>query len=655
MLLFLGICSAATLAVLPFDNHTGDAANDALGVGVADMLVTDLGEVASLELIERSRMRDVLAEMELSRSDWVDPTRAAKAGRGLGAEWMLVGSVIALEPKLRIDARLVEVESGRVLHSVSAEGPRDTFFEVEKELAFGVTEKLGIAISAREAGRVGRVATESFAAFRDWSAGLDALDRGAVEDARKRFEAALAHDSGFGAAGDALSGLKASLASSAAVRQESIDADMSDVLARIARYRDAGRRGARDPAATAELREVIGAATARYYQLPFSDQRELCGALVELGLPETFVMGEGPHERSVTEWAMGCTAMASASLEDRASLLAWGQEYVDRYPTGPYYPSVRGMLDQLVAIIDKEESARASGVIEAALLKRTGEMMEDRCGDEPDRRRSPAQCREWLVWMRDHERLEVSDLRRIRSRACADASLLGEVREALVSMGAPASEVAGIDSDLATLEKHVARKAEWSEPIEQVLAGQRRTVSYSVIDPWMRVCDFDEARRQLLRVQHAMDARNVQTAEWKLARAIGDDVAIEALGAIARTQERPFKLEHEVRSALDEIRTGRFEVDQARARMLEQYASDLDSAGLERMAAETLETLYTEFPDYWYRKPENILSRLAYAWYSAYDADALARSEHWYRVLIERFPNSSEADAARARLSTFPR
>ena len=97
VLIWVSATWAATLAVLPFDNHSGNATHDALGVGVADMMVTDLDQLEALDLVERSRMADLLAEMALSRSEYVDPATAARAGKGVGAEWILVGDLGAAE------------------------------------------------------------------------------------------------------------------------------------------------------------------------------------------------------------------------------------------------------------------------------------------------------------------------------------------------------------------------------------------------------------------------------------------------------------------------------------------------------------------------------------------------------------------------------
>ena len=50
-----------TVAVLYFDNNTGSADYDAMGRGVAAMLITDLSGVPEIRLVERERLQAVLS------------------------------------------------------------------------------------------------------------------------------------------------------------------------------------------------------------------------------------------------------------------------------------------------------------------------------------------------------------------------------------------------------------------------------------------------------------------------------------------------------------------------------------------------------------------------------------------------------------------
>src|SRR5215831_11843002 len=54
-----------TVAVSYFDNNTGKAEYDPLAKGLADMLITDLGQLQALRVVEREKLNQILAELKL--------------------------------------------------------------------------------------------------------------------------------------------------------------------------------------------------------------------------------------------------------------------------------------------------------------------------------------------------------------------------------------------------------------------------------------------------------------------------------------------------------------------------------------------------------------------------------------------------------------
>jgi TolB-like protein len=117
-----------TLAVGPMDNHSPDLPAapfdmDRFAAGLTSMIVSDLQPATSLKLVDRERLEVLRREIDLSRSGFVDPSQAVRAGRLLGAQSYLFGGVTMLPgPLVRIDLRLVETETGRILLAASKEG-----------------------------------------------------------------------------------------------------------------------------------------------------------------------------------------------------------------------------------------------------------------------------------------------------------------------------------------------------------------------------------------------------------------------------------------------------------------------------------------------------------------------------------------------------
>lgn len=200
--------AARTVAIAYFDNNTGDAALAPLAKGLADMLITDLSNVSALQIVERERLNQVLAELKLGRSKFIDPKTAQKLGKGLAAELIMTGGYTLAGNVLRLDARVIEVASGKVRASEKVEGPKEEFFALEKELVDVLVRTLELKLKLTEKSKLRSNATESFTAFSQYAAGLDAKDRGDEASARRLFQAALDADPNYKAAKNATERLK---------------------------------------------------------------------------------------------------------------------------------------------------------------------------------------------------------------------------------------------------------------------------------------------------------------------------------------------------------------------------------------------------------------------------------------------------------------
>jgi curli biogenesis system outer membrane secretion channel CsgG len=88
------------IAVMDFDYATVQSYSSAMfgtnvdvGKGIADLLVTDLVKNGSFSIIERKALDKIMAEQNFSNSNRADPASAAKLGKLLGVDAILVGSI----------------------------------------------------------------------------------------------------------------------------------------------------------------------------------------------------------------------------------------------------------------------------------------------------------------------------------------------------------------------------------------------------------------------------------------------------------------------------------------------------------------------------------------------------------------------------------
>ena len=120
LVLLFATCSSLlaetkTIAISYFDNTSGLEQYNPLSKGLADMLITDLSNVKSIQIVEREKLESLLKEIDLGEGKFIDPNTAQKLGKGLGADYILTGAFLSIDPMMRIDARIMEVATGKII------------------------------------------------------------------------------------------------------------------------------------------------------------------------------------------------------------------------------------------------------------------------------------------------------------------------------------------------------------------------------------------------------------------------------------------------------------------------------------------------------------------------------------------------------------
>jgi len=139
------------LAILGFENKTGDEELDWLQAGLPEILLTDLSQIKSISLISRSRVLDCLSSEDKDGNDGPNHEACIKAAQSLGASKVLSGSFFKLGDKIRIDARLEDIETGEILSGEKVVGS-DPFVLVDSltqkvamSLDMAVTDQIDVA------------------------------------------------------------------------------------------------------------------------------------------------------------------------------------------------------------------------------------------------------------------------------------------------------------------------------------------------------------------------------------------------------------------------------------------------------------------------------------------------------------------------------
>lgn len=183
-----------TLAILPFENNsvTEPERFAPLSKGLSAMLTTDLKNAGTtLKLIEREKIQALLKEVALSQSGSVDQSTAVRVGRLLGAQAIAFGSFMVLGKDVRMDLRIIQVETSELIMAESIVGSADAFIDLERKLAGKIAGSLRIALQPASA------AGSDINAALYFSQGLEALDRGDRSEADRLFAKAVAADPAY--------------------------------------------------------------------------------------------------------------------------------------------------------------------------------------------------------------------------------------------------------------------------------------------------------------------------------------------------------------------------------------------------------------------------------------------------------------------------
>jgi len=78
-----------------------------------------LKEKGEYEIVEREKLLLALEELQLGSSDLVSDTSRLQVGQVLGAQLMVFGGYQILGEQMRIDLRMVEVETGAIIRTAT--------------------------------------------------------------------------------------------------------------------------------------------------------------------------------------------------------------------------------------------------------------------------------------------------------------------------------------------------------------------------------------------------------------------------------------------------------------------------------------------------------------------------------------------------------
>jgi adenylate cyclase len=179
-----------SIAVLPFDNLSGDPEQEYFSDGVADDIITELSRDRALFVIARNSSFTY-------RGRAVDIKQVA---RELGVRYVVEGSVRRAAERVRVNAQLIDAETGSHIWAERYDRALEHIFAVQDEITASIVTAIQPALADAELRRVLRKPPENLGAWEAYQRGMWHVGRSSLkntEQSKALFQRAIELDATF--------------------------------------------------------------------------------------------------------------------------------------------------------------------------------------------------------------------------------------------------------------------------------------------------------------------------------------------------------------------------------------------------------------------------------------------------------------------------
>ena len=178
---------APSIAVMDFVNVTGESDSAWLSAGIAETVTGDLRATGRFRVVDRGRVMEATRLTSGSLHDVVSH---------VGASFAVVGSYQRRAERIRITARIVDVQTGEALADAKVDGPLTEIFELQDRVVAQFSSELGIGGGVASPTRSPRETTslEAYRAYTEAWLRLETLDLREIPGATAGFQKAIAID-----------------------------------------------------------------------------------------------------------------------------------------------------------------------------------------------------------------------------------------------------------------------------------------------------------------------------------------------------------------------------------------------------------------------------------------------------------------------------
>jgi TolB-like protein/class 3 adenylate cyclase/tetratricopeptide (TPR) repeat protein len=187
----LALPDKPSIAVLPFQNMSGDPEQEYFADGMVEDIITALSRFKSLFVIARNSSFTY-------KGNAVD---IKQVGRELGVRYVLEGSVRKAGNRVRITGQLIEATTGRHLWADKFDGDLEDVFGLQDRVTTSVVGLIAPTLEQAEIERATQKPTDRLDSYDFYLRGKASADKmGSLAEAREFFRKAYEQDPGYGAA-----------------------------------------------------------------------------------------------------------------------------------------------------------------------------------------------------------------------------------------------------------------------------------------------------------------------------------------------------------------------------------------------------------------------------------------------------------------------
>jgi len=193
-----------SVAVISFENLTGDEEYDIYQKSLPNLLITNLENTGYFYVATWERMRDLLRQIGKEDAEFIDSDSGFEICRREGISVLVRGSLNKAGDMFVTDVKVLDAETKRLVKSASSRGlGEQSILETQiDELSREISQGIGISLQKIEAAKlnISEATTHSIEAYKYFLKGREDYEKLYYDDARQSLEKAVELDPEFAVA-----------------------------------------------------------------------------------------------------------------------------------------------------------------------------------------------------------------------------------------------------------------------------------------------------------------------------------------------------------------------------------------------------------------------------------------------------------------------